>query len=463
MSTTTSAGQASAPSQGTQHSHNRNGHTQRRSEGTDAPAADLFAQLLGLMADAPEADAAALELAADAAPAERPDPVGLATPDASVRTDSPWPLASTAATTPVEAPVAREPLRPDAGLYGVDAGQAGIRAQAGAEASRQNTAGPAEQVVEDAPLPEDLTLAEPDTTAPPADQTHASRPGGASGRGTDRSVQLHNQLGLRNGDRISWRATAPDNGNGSGNAGAIAASATATAWSASTSTVALHHRIGLATVADRGDATLGETADATPFGLTGVGGAGASSGASARDSATGQHPEGGAADSGGADSISDRTGNDPADPPGDEAWNAQAGDDGADDLRGWTAGALRQASLRVGEDSEEAIDIELSLRGQDVSVDFRTDNPEARHSLQHHAGQTLSDLLQRSGMQLAGLSVGGQAAGDRQASGGESRPSTGTRPVGRRHSPDGSDAVAHTARPASPNRGTGPSSLDLFV
>lgn len=41
-----------------------------------------------------------------------------------------------------------------------------------------------------------------------------------------------------------------------------------------------------------------------------------------------------------------------------------------------------------------------------MSVNFRTDNADVRAGLNHHAGASLSDLMQRSGLQLSDVSVG---------------------------------------------------------
>lgn len=74
----------------------------------------------------------------------------------------------------------------------------------------------------------------------------------------------------------------------------------------------------------------------------------------------------------------------------------------------WGTGALRHASLRVGEDAATAIDIQLKVQGQQVDVNFTTDNPEARDALREQATAALSELLQQSGLGLGGVSVGGQ-------------------------------------------------------
>lgn len=74
----------------------------------------------------------------------------------------------------------------------------------------------------------------------------------------------------------------------------------------------------------------------------------------------------------------------------------------------WGTGALRHASLRVGEDAATAIDIQLKVQGQQVDVNFTTDNAETRDALREQATTALSELLQQSGLGLGGVSVGGQ-------------------------------------------------------
>jgi hypothetical protein len=133
-------------------------------------------------------------------------------------------------------------------------------------------------------------------------------------------------------------------------------------------------------------------------------------------------------------------------------------------LGAWNPQNLRQASLRVGEGSEEAIDIRLSLAGEELNVDFRSDNAETRASLQQSAGAQLSDLLQRSGIQLGGVSVGAQQQGQGQpGQPGEPGSQAGTRGA---RTPAASDAAAASSvqAPVQPRpRSDGSQPLDMFV
>jgi flagellar hook-length control protein FliK len=120
---------------------------------------------------------------------------------------------------------------------------------------------------------------------------------------------------------------------------------------------------------------------------------------------------------------------------------------------------LRQASLRIGEDGENAIDVRLSLSGQELDLSFRTDSAEARAELRQHAEGTLADLLQRGGIQLGDVSVsdqGGQHGRDGAAAQSSSRPGT---PSART---DTATAAAATPTPPRP-RSDGSRPLDLFV
>ena len=145
-------------------------------------------------------------------------------------------------------------------------------------------------------------------------------------------------------------------------------------------------------------------------------------------------------------------------PWADDDW-AQADNSGDT----FAAPTLRQASLRVGEDGEDAIDIRLSLTGQELNLGFRTDNADARAALSRHAEGGLAELLQRGGIQLGDVSVGsqsGQPAGqDAQQASGRHPPTTGSAPRGKG---TGTDTDAVPGVPLRP-RSDGSRPLDLFV
>lgn len=126
----------------------------------------------------------------------------------------------------------------------------------------------------------------------------------------------------------------------------------------------------------------------------------------------------------------------------------------------WGTQHLRHASLRVdGEGGEQAIDIQLSMKGQEVQVAFNTDNAEARASLRENAGGSLADLLNKSGIQLGGVSVGSQGQPGSRSDDGAARQS-GVRGV----------ASASPTPPATPSRpaqisprADGSQPLDVFA
>lgn len=123
----------------------------------------------------------------------------------------------------------------------------------------------------------------------------------------------------------------------------------------------------------------------------------------------------------------------------------------------WGTQHLRHASLRVGDGGADAIDIQLQVKGQEVQVAFQTDNAEARSHLRENAGASLTDLMQRSGIQLGGVSVGsqGQAPSDtpRQPR------STGqrTEALGR------TDVTPQASSPLAQPRTDGSRPLDVFA
>jgi flagellar hook-length control protein FliK len=134
-------------------------------------------------------------------------------------------------------------------------------------------------------------------------------------------------------------------------------------------------------------------------------------------------------------------------------------------LSHWSTQHLRHAHLRLGEGALDSVDIRLSMQGQDLSVDFRTDNADIRQSLAQQANQSLATMLERSGIALADVSVGAQQQ-QRQPQGQGSEPQrgggleqVGRGPAGRAEA----ESVAIRAPAAQPLRADGSRPLDLFV
>lgn len=158
------------------------------------------------------------------------------------------------------------------------------------------------------------------------------------------------------------------------------------------------------------------------------------------------------------------TGSSGSDPQPDQAADARdAGDPttpSADNDKGfadWTSPHVRHASVRVGEAGDNPIDIQLSLDGQEVQVRFQTNDAQARDSLERDASAALGELLQRSGMELGSVSVGGQSTSSQGQAGGQGG-QPAAKPALRR-----SDAAPEAAStPPSPRRDDS-RPLDLFV
>ena len=132
----------------------------------------------------------------------------------------------------------------------------------------------------------------------------------------------------------------------------------------------------------------------------------------------------------------------------------------------WSTQHLRHAHLRLGDGALDSVDIRLSMQGQELSVDFRTDNADIRQSLAQQANQSLAVLLERSGIALADVSVGAQQQ-QRQSTGQNSesqRDSTAQEGRSRAAARVQADAsVAMHAPAAQALRADGSRPLDLFV
>lgn len=139
---------------------------------------------------------------------------------------------------------------------------------------------------------------------------------------------------------------------------------------------------------------------------------------------------------------------------------AQADAEAEERLDSFASPHLRQASLRIGEDGENAIDVRLSLTGQELDLSFRTDSAEARAELRQNAEGTLADLLQRGGIHLGDVNVSDQRG--QQGQGGPS--ASPVRPGAPSARADTAAAPAGSAVPATPRpRSDGSRPLDLFV
>jgi len=120
----------------------------------------------------------------------------------------------------------------------------------------------------------------------------------------------------------------------------------------------------------------------------------------------------------------------------------------------WVTHGVQNAELRLEGWGDHAVEVSISLQGDQASVDFRTDQPEIRRALEAANGQ-LRELLSSEGLQLAGLTIG--SSGSRDSSN-EERPARQQGKVVVNQAE--SVAVGVVSRSANPAVGR---SLDVFV
>ncbi|OGB19691.1 MAG: hypothetical protein A3I64_09540 [Burkholderiales bacterium RIFCSPLOWO2_02_FULL_67_64] len=448
MSTTPSATQghstnASASASATGATRNGAGKPAREASGT-ATGADLFSNLLSLLSAAvePPAGAEALNDSSAAGDAQA-DPN--ANPLAALLT---WPGPGSALA----------PTPPSGALAAQAMGGAAGKPLPSADAPAADPALQGMTLLDTPAEPDAQTLAAlgRGTAAAPAGPAQApgKAPPALGQVPTTRSLQW------RSAGAMAQHAVAAPSATASAHQQHSAAQAvdvgpgqTTASLTAMRSTVALHDRMGRTSTTEA-PALAAAGAAAGPFVLGAAGGAGAQTDAGAGGG--GAQP-GALAEGGEAELTTDEAW---AESAQEAALNGEA-DTEAEVVSHWGTQNLRHASLRVGEGGEDAIDIQLSMSGQEVQVDFRTDSAEARASLAQNAGESLAELLQRGGIQLGGVSVGG---GQGQASGGPGqRPAeAGVRPARAGGAASGVDSA--TTAPTAPRpRADGSQPLDLFV
>ena len=220
------------------------------------------------------------------------------------------------------------------------------------------------------------------------------------------------------------------------------------------STVTLDERFSASTPS--GDALGAGAASSAAATAPASTGAGASGGDLAGQTGHGGQDTGAATSSSGDNSGS---GSQSGNPDDGALWAAEERAQNEERLDAFTAPTLHEAKLRVGDEGSDAIDIRLSLSGQELDLGFRTDSAEARAALVDHAQGSLGELLQRSGIQLGDVSVGAQNG---QGGGSDARHSAGrSSPAGRveRSGPAVSEAPITPLRP----RTDGNRPLDTFA
>lgn len=259
------------------------------------------------------------------------------------------------------------------------------------------------------------------------------------------------------GNRMTWRRTG-------GGAAESASHSGAAQLAGVRSTVTLNDRFGhlagpvLNPVASRDAMASGLATVQTTGGANTTTGTGTAAGSVAGSTTALAAGSASGADTGGGDHADDAP-NTEQDGQGAEVFDASTEAEGQQ-ISHWGTQNLRHASLRVGQGGQDAIDIQLSVKGQEVQVDFRTDNADARASLRNSADESLAEMLQRSGIQLAGVSVGAQGQGsERNASSGE----TTAQRAGRASQRVAGTPLAPEAPRMVPLRADGSRPLDLFV
>jgi flagellar hook-length control protein FliK len=318
------------------------------------------------------------------------------------------------------------------------------------------TAGPAGSDTK--PLPADGALATHDTPASPAADAASATP--ATAASAPRPAAPSWQVSAM---RAAQNAPAQGTGHSVGNGntsdapamrwsrGAPDAGAAVPAWSSVRSTITMDPRFPAA--GPQGLA-LGQTGDrdtdTTPLPLGEGVRAGAPGGGPAAVAGPGGAQQGDLMGSGGEGGDTPSTHDDPSastDP------NVPTGEDtDAVEVQHWGgAHGLRHASLRVGEEAGQAIDIQLALRGDELRLDIRTDDSAAREALREQAHSALGERLQQGGLQLGDVSVGSQQ---------QERQREGQTTLARHGS---ADAAAADDTPAAPRPAAREGGLDLFI
>jgi len=77
----------------------------------------------------------------------------------------------------------------------------------------------------------------------------------------------------------------------------------------------------------------------------------------------------------------------------------------------WISRDVQKAELKLDGFGSEAVQVNISMNGNEAQVMFRTDDLQTRAVLEN-ASTHLKDMLQREGVVLSGVSVGTNSPGD---------------------------------------------------
>lgn len=131
----------------------------------------------------------------------------------------------------------------------------------------------------------------------------------------------------------------------------------------------------------------------------------------------------------------------------------QLADQLAEQVAYWVHQKTQSAELTLDRDGRP-VEVKVALTGDEAHVTFRSDQAEARHLLDTSTAQ-LRDMLQREGLQLAGVTVDTAGGGSTDREGGREGARQGAR-----------NATVQAAAPAGASAGAGgvtERSVDIFV
>jgi flagellar hook-length control protein FliK len=121
----------------------------------------------------------------------------------------------------------------------------------------------------------------------------------------------------------------------------------------------------------------------------------------------------------------------------------------------WVTHGVQNAELTLEGFGDEAVEVSISLQGDQALVDFRTDQPAVRLALEAANGE-LRERLASEGLQLAGLTIGASASKQSSGARGSTHTTRQGGMVGLAEQPAGGVA----GRSVNPSVGR---SLDVFV
>jgi len=142
-----------------------------------------------------------------------------------------------------------------------------------------------------------------------------------------------------------------------------------------------------------------------------------------------------------------------------EQWRdqwAEAMDQMGQQVSYWVSqGGVRQATLRVGNGWQQAMDVKLSMKNGQAHIEFQTDHEAARSAIADGGTEVLRELLAQSGIDLGQVSIGAQTSG-----GGANPQAQGQASTPGQRMALASEAPAATALQPRHSQSTG---LDVYV